>query len=132
MKKSNVLLIGATVMVLAGEAFGASGISDKLNEVVNVNKDVLDVAQKTSVSWLDVILAWIPLVAFIVGGVGMGVYKYDELKQERKGLWLALVWALGGAIAGVVIGYALVYLIGLPTKGGAEALDGVTRYWSGS
>jgi hypothetical protein len=129
MKLKNIFF-GLMLLVLAVDAvFGATGANSKFGEVVTLNQEALGAVQTTAKTWLDALCGWLPLIMFFIGSIGTMALKYREAMQSQKGVAMVIFWGVVGAIGGTIVGFMLVYIVGLLTCGGSEALSKSTTYW---
>lgn len=130
LKKENAFLIfGVLLMMMASVAFGddLSTKFDQLTTTVTQGASAVQTAGKTG---LNAFFGWAPLMCGLIGFCATGFVKYKEAKQNNEPPLSVLGWMVGIGFIGAMVGFIIVFGIGLLTCGGSEALNRSTEYWS--
>jgi hypothetical protein len=126
---SMMLLCAFNATVAITPAYSASSLDDRYKEITDTNTKTQEMVRTNAKTTQGSVVGWLPLLLTLAGIIYGGVTKYKEAKQQGNGYMGVLGTAILYGFIGAVVGFALVYIIGLLTGGGGEALDKQREYW---
>jgi hypothetical protein len=125
-----MLLCAFNATIAVTPAYSASSLDDRYKEITDANTKTQEMVQTNAKTTHGSVVGWLPILLALAGVVYGAISKYKEAKQQGNGYMGVLGSAILYGFAGAIVGFALVYIIGLLTGGGGEALDAQRKYWN--
>lgn len=127
MKKILVVLFFLGLAVTTASA----GMFDNLD---TVNQQTFDTVHKGSGLGLKLIIAFLPVLLFVVAPIGTWVYYNRKTEQDKEDKFKVYLYTGLSTIVGFIAGMILIYVIGMGVfikhGGGDKSLEVMSEFWA--